>query len=694
MEYERMDGEFDFSWEATEAQANVAEFVWDKDVSETDKWDYTVATASGLATAALDCLCNKTIKLEDAHTWGVEKIASFVKTVAKLDGYKGDDNKDAIAYLEKRYESPGDKVMDEFGWTKQHHLRDFSHHASLSGLAFSLLVQFTNKAYGTDTNGSFKSVELPKDAGVGESVTEKVYNGVIVWAMHIVSDMAGSSAAKEEGTGVPGMFISSLKLLSTMPIFKELSIKYKDDRIGFSKFVSKMFNGTFYRDENGKPVPFDLRTEIGLVHKIKSRNILPLLLNECLVRGFYAIRRFALEIEQKEIRTLEDLQKINWSRVLPFNNRTVTRMITVSSGVFTTTTTAKAAIVGLKNSGGNWVTGVIHFAVNINYPGVFRCTAAVCADKAYIAEDLQYVCQLFKERYKLREPKQLINLDALCLQPEQSRLLYSLKLQEILYDIEQTSKVAKKEEKLAWKAAWQQKILTNLNESEEYFLGADELYNTLKEKDISQQWFQLLLMETLFYVPFYPLSGERETKIKQGSNFEKDILCEKYGLIDKEWLEKIIKSYQTHVDALDERKKKKLITMIATSAVLAPGLIMPDLIVLSLLAYEASNYVETALGGGQVFGLMGAGVAPFTSKGIILNECAKLLTFCECCVDGEQKETLKMIIKDKLSKNIKDAQESVEKLALYKNRENAKIIKNYNRSIKYMQKSVEALEIL
>ena len=43
----------------------------------------------------------------------------------------------------------------------QHHLRDFSHHPSLVGLACSILSQFTGKGYGTDTAGRFVAFDLP-----------------------------------------------------------------------------------------------------------------------------------------------------------------------------------------------------------------------------------------------------------------------------------------------------------------------------------------------------------------------------------------------------------------------------------------------------------------------------------------------------------------------------------------------------
>jgi hypothetical protein len=99
--------------------------------------------------------------------------------------------------------------------------------------------------------------------------------------------------------------------------------------------VSKLFNGTLLskRDENGKileAVKFDLRTEIGVAHEI-GKQAIPVIINECIVRGFYFIRRFVMEIKANEIKRIGDLGKIDWKKTLPFKNRTIVRMLTISS---------------------------------------------------------------------------------------------------------------------------------------------------------------------------------------------------------------------------------------------------------------------------------------------------------------------------------------------------------------------------
>lgn len=67
-------------------------------------------------------------------------------------------------------------------------------------------------------------------------------------------------------------------------------------------------------------VPFDLRTEIGLAHDV-GRQTVPVLVNECIVRAFYSIRRFAKEITSQEIHTISDLQKVDPKAFLPIKSR-------------------------------------------------------------------------------------------------------------------------------------------------------------------------------------------------------------------------------------------------------------------------------------------------------------------------------------------------------------------------------------
>lgn len=60
-----------------------------------------------------------------------------------FEGEKFDDVKSAVKALEKRFPIPSDGNTPDFGGGLQHHLRDFAHHPTIVGLAFSLLTQFT-----------------------------------------------------------------------------------------------------------------------------------------------------------------------------------------------------------------------------------------------------------------------------------------------------------------------------------------------------------------------------------------------------------------------------------------------------------------------------------------------------------------------------------------------------------------------
>ena len=79
---------------------------------------------------------------------------------------------------------------------------------------------------------------------------------------------------------------------------------------------------------------FDLRGELGVAVEL-GRQALPVIANECIVRGFYFIRRFAMEICENHVKSIADIKKINWNNVKPAGNPTISRMLTIATGVFT-----------------------------------------------------------------------------------------------------------------------------------------------------------------------------------------------------------------------------------------------------------------------------------------------------------------------------------------------------------------------
>lgn len=185
--------------------------------SQADNLDYIVAIASGITCGLLDILWVGEFDLADGRSVANDKMDSFVKKTAEmLEGEKFDDVKSAVKALEKRFPIPSDGNTPDFGGGLQHHLRDFAHHPTIVGLAFSLLTQITEKSYGTDANGIFLVVDVPEKSKpfIGKDIPQKILMGVITWFFHLVSDMAGSSstAGITGGTGIPGPILALAKL--------------------------------------------------------------------------------------------------------------------------------------------------------------------------------------------------------------------------------------------------------------------------------------------------------------------------------------------------------------------------------------------------------------------------------------------------------------------------------------------------
>lgn len=196
--------------------------------SQADSFDYLVSIASGLLCGGLDVLWVGEFSLERGRDIASDKVEGFVKWTAKKFGCKKDDLLSAVKFLEDMFPIPADGNTPDFGGGLQHHLRDFTHHPTLVGLAFSLLTQFTYKSYGTDISGKFIVVDVPENGKVfiGEDIPTKILYGTVIWFFHLVSDVTGSSstAGKSGGTGIPGPILALAKELSALPLFKNMKV--------------------------------------------------------------------------------------------------------------------------------------------------------------------------------------------------------------------------------------------------------------------------------------------------------------------------------------------------------------------------------------------------------------------------------------------------------------------------------------
>jgi len=376
---------------AINEKVNIVNAEIDTLTNHADGVDYAIA--SGVLAGLIDSTLVGEFSFARGKEWGSSQVDQFVQNVAGNDyvtklaerelnikGYNGNNLADAIRYLEN-FGLASDSVTAEFGGGLQHHLRDFAHHPTPAGLLFSLMTQFTCKAYGTNTAGQFMVIPVKNLQFIGNDFPQKILYGVIFWILHLASDMAGSKSTPGAGTGIPGPILSIAKELSAIPLFND------EAKFGELKTqISKLFNGTFLaqrdeagnilKDQNGKALieRFDLRAEIGVGYEL-GRQAIPVVLNEVLVRGFYFLRRLLDECKVKE-----SIQEINWRAVLPFKNRTIVRMLTISTGTFTAVDLVDAAARAMIESGGVNPETMRKFLLKVNFVGIGRFAIAVTTD--------------------------------------------------------------------------------------------------------------------------------------------------------------------------------------------------------------------------------------------------------------------------------------------------------------------------
>lgn len=87
-----------------------------------------------------------------------------------------------------------------------------------------------------------------------------------------------------------------------------------------------------------------------------------------------------MELCDNNVKQISDLKDISWENTLPFKNRTVIRMLTISTGTMTAIDLADAAIESAVKSGGVGPAFVSNMLVKVNFVGIGRFAIAVGSD--------------------------------------------------------------------------------------------------------------------------------------------------------------------------------------------------------------------------------------------------------------------------------------------------------------------------
>lgn len=729
---------------------------WDHSVTTADKFDYEIAACCGLVTGLMDIFFVGELSIDKANEWGQESVENFVIKLAKHDGLKSAKDCDhselvskAIRYLEARHHLASDTLTADFGGGLQHHFRDFSHHFSLGGLLCSLITQFSEGkiVIGSDTEGRLLIKHLEDKTFIGKNVQEKIAFGVIEWFYHMASDMAGSSNNPGAGTGIPGPILSFVKRLSTLPFFEDKKV----GDIEFRKWLSKLFNGTLLadHDENGKIIPgtqrrFNLQTEIGLAKQLVKQAV-PVVINECLVRGLYFVRRLYIEIKDADVRTIRDLERISPDAVLPINNRVVLRMMTIASGTFTAVDFADAGIKAAIKHKGNVmsVEFLVDFAVHVNFAGIGRFAIACCMDARTVREDAARQKSRMAKNLDEYE-RDLLEMKCLSLSFDQTIALLSIRKLILDYDVEQTKKTKEKRYKLEWIKLWKERSIKGLpvidGEEDLLFYNQDELNHLIADELRSTEdihWMFLVALESMMFEPYYALGSEMDEKFENlelESDYLRDVFITAQPVITYGILESYRKAIDHYRKVLLGKKQKDAVKTIGTLTIAAAAggaafLIAPAVapaIATTLFGETLAGLSGAALtsaslaalgggslavggfgmaggtavisGGGALLGLLGgSGITTATSmaflsdEGYVLQECIKLLTYCkEVLIDLYHNTGDVRLIAEDIREKLADLSDrilDIEEADSKGNKEKKQLIALCKRSLKYLSRT-------
>ena len=328
-----------------------------------DAVDYALAASSGALCGLLDVFLigkpGESSLGNITDKWFENRTCDF----AKICGWKGNDEnpvKSAIGFLERTFKVPydqrgcGDAGSIVFDLTpSNHHFKSLAHNPSLLGLFFSILDQFTNSSHFvsdgqlvelTDADGKFQLR--------GNTFLGKLWCGFVNWIGHLMSDVSGSSGGKSRGTGIPSPLWTWTN--SIIAIKAQLGLPANQ----FDRDLNELSLNLF---KEGYDVRF------------QTAQVIPVLINELVVRLFYAIRRLMKYYSEteKENRSF----KMMWEVCEPFKNATVKRMLTVAHGTFCLIDIGDATIRGFATGGGSF--NPVEFFLRLNLIGVGRFTISL-----------------------------------------------------------------------------------------------------------------------------------------------------------------------------------------------------------------------------------------------------------------------------------------------------------------------------
>ena len=643
-----IDGDRFIEWKETEQEYQDSKFVgaqFESEISDPKRPYYMVAAASGLLTATLSTLrLSDLLKLKDKLE--DQDIEKYVVYAAKAAGYKKSDYKGAAKYISRiafQY------IYSNVPSSTKEYLRDLSSSSKIIGLVFSIIAQFTRKKYRIDDKGELKYRNVPKYYVIGDTPAEKIFYGFLYWVFALAADSAISQKSVVYELKFAKELLEILENILDTPLMSKMPADVEEAEKEFSLWLEKWFENSTIMEVDGTSMAFNLVQMIKAISVEAIEESASVLLNECLFRGFYFLKRLSLEMKTKNVSSFDELSLIDPHDILPFNNQIVSKMAVIASGVFVAAdlgcATLRALLKTRKQDNRRFLRALLAEA---NIAGIGRFILAVGADSKYWLEDFR-VLFVRKNKRSESEVEELLGKDSkgnaiyseLTLNFAQARLLYCLESDAISNDIRNTETESKKAAKKLWLKEWQDQIVAALKYSgNDFFTSNESELNQLMRKQLTipsdRKWLHLLAMEFALFEAYYPLGTKNDSvysKLKYDKKHSTDsFLSRQHYVLGEEW-KNIQSQYKKHYGIISGNTKKVLIgASVSTAVIFATGglasVFAPEIAVaiaggsfVGLHGIALTNASLALIGGGALAvggGGMAAGAAIITGGGLLL----------------------------------------------------------------------------
>ncbi len=622
--YETPDG-IEINMTESDRERKSTEFVdaeFEDDLPDSDKACYIAAAMSGILTGIM-----RNFGIADAFEEMVERFKNekdwkkYVVSLASILGYMKSDYDGAVKYLADMAVKAVSNENDEGMFDQVYKcLSNLSAHPTVVGLIFSVTSQFSGLEYRIIDN-KLQKITLPDYYAIGRNYHEKVVYGLLYWIFDLTVNVAYSKRNIIDNLNLPKQLTDLIKSFIGTDLMKTVPQNYDEAIIAYSEWLKNLFENSEVNEADGTTRLFDLEESINIEMKGAFRDMMPIVLNECIVRGFYFIHKLTYEIKTNSISHIYDLNKISAENVLPMNNRTVSRMCLIASSTYLAINAGRIVIECIKGKNVKDRNFKEVLLETLDIPGVIRLCIAVAVDSEYWKDDFEIIFEKIRntgskegmgddteqsvvdeEETRDEEVFEKFTLDAL-----QARLLYSFESIYIQKDIERTKDQKDRLLKQKWYDLWRARILLGQSSAcgdMEYFVTDENilyegLFELSKDKN-NLSWLYLMETDLVLFEPYHSL-GVKDDKyfktLKVEYNYISDQFIRRQTVVSQQEVDTYIEKYRKYYDSLSGNKIR-LAAKIGFAAVAAAST--------GGLALAFAPSIAVVLAGEAVAGLHGA----------------------------------------------------------------------------------------